>query len=108
MSDYIIRFGIMALKALVAAFFVKLLPSNKKSKYYMLLEYISQLYRNIVPLPLWVHYLSDKSVSGVVFAVIITATYLMIKGVVIFLSLRDLYRAVVCILKEPVSSAPIC
>ena len=93
----------MALKALVAAFFVRLLPSNKKGKYYMLLEYFSQLYRNIVPLPLWVRYLSDKKFSGIVFAVLITATYLMIKGVVIFLSLRDLYRAVISVIKEPVS-----
>lgn len=101
--DYIIRFATMALKALVAAFFVRLLPSNKKGKYYMLLEYFSHLYRNIVPLPLWVRYLSDKKFSGIVFAVIITATYLMIKGVVIFLSLRDLYRAVISVIKDPVS-----
>ncbi len=69
----------------------------------MLLEYFSQLYRNIIPAPLWVRYLSDKQPSGVVFAVIITATYLMIKGVIIFFSIRDLYQAIVSLIKYKVS-----
>jgi len=63
----------------------------------MFLEYGSQLYRNIIPAPLWVRYLSDRKDTGIVVAIIITATYLMIKGVIIFLSLRDLYRAVLSI-----------
>ena len=94
----------MAIKALVATLFVRVLPTNKKGRYYMLLEYGSQLYRNIIPAPLWVRYLSNKEPStGVVFAVVITATYLMIKGVVIFLSVRDLYRAIISLIKYPVS-----
>ncbi|CAI8043003.1 RING finger and transmembrane domain-containing protein 2 [Geodia barretti] len=79
-TDYIIRFGTMALKALVAGCFLIILPSRKKGKYYMLLEFISQFYRNLLPLPLWFRYLSNSHHTGAIFAIIITATYLMIKG----------------------------
>lgn len=101
-TDYIIRFGTMALKALVSAMFLRILPARKKGKYYMLLEYISQFYRTLVPAPLWVRYLSNSSLSGAVFAVLVTAVYLMIKGGIIFTSLRDLYRAVVMFLQDQV------
>lgn len=100
--DYIIRFGTMALKALVAAMFLPILPTRKKGKYYMLLEYVSQLYRTLVPAPLWVRYLSNPLLTGAVFAVLITAVYLMIKGGIIFASIRDLYRALIMFLQDQV------
>ncbi len=93
----------MGLKALVAAFYVKFLSNKKKRVVYMLLEYFSQLYRSIVPTPLWVQYLSDKQPSGFVVAVVITSTYLMVKGVFIFFSVRDVYRAVINLIKYRVS-----
>lgn len=94
----------MALKAMVAALFLPLLPTRKKSKYYMLLEYISQFYRTLIPAPLWVRYLSNPEDSGAVFAVLVTAVYLMIKGGIIFISLRDLYRAVIMFAQDQVCS----
>lgn len=93
----------MALKAVVAAMFLPVLPARKKGKYYMLLEYFSQFYRTLVPAPLWVRYLSNPLLTGTVFAVLITAVYLMIKGGLIFSSLRDLYRAVIMFLQDQVS-----
>ena len=86
----------------MAAIFLPILPTRKKGKYYMLLEYISQFYRTLVPTPLWVRYLSNPMLSGAVFAVLITAAYLMIKGAIIFSSLRDLYQAFVMFLKDQV------
>ena len=93
----------MALKSLVAAMVLSVLPSRKKGKWYMLLEYVSQLYRTLAPTPLWVRYLSNQHEMGAVFAVLVTATYLMIKGWVIFSSLRELYGAFINFLKDPVS-----
>ena len=147
----------MALKALVAACFLRLLPTRKKvtwfemyllsptlpphtpspppfshallthrkntvlmillpssllsqlthsqSKYYMLLEYLSRFYRTLVSTPPWFRYLSNAHNSGAVFAVIITAAYLMIKGGVIFSRLRELFRAFVNFLQDPVSGS---
>lgn len=95
----------MGLKALVAAMFIPVLQTRKKGKYYMLLEYISQFYRTLIPAPLWVRYLSDPREMGAVFAVLITAVYLMIKGGIIFTSLRDLYRAVILFLQDQVRAS---
>lgn len=92
----------MGLKAIVAAMFLPVLQTRKKGKYYMLLEYVSQFYRTLVPAPLWVRYLSNPLETGAVFAVLITAVYLMIKGGIIFTSLRDLYRAVLHFLQDQV------
>ena len=97
----------MALKSLIAAMFFSVLPSRKKGKWYMLLEYVSQFYRTLAPTPLWVRYLSNQHLSGAVFAVLITATYLMIKGGVIFGSVRELYGAFINFLKDPVSEVCI-
>lgn len=88
----------MALKALVAATFLRVLPTKRKvchcglypkvyftwllplqGKYYMLLEYTSQMYRSLIPAPLWFRYLSNYYQTGRLFAVFITAIYLMIK-----------------------------
>jgi len=106
-TDYILRFGTMALKALVAACFLFILPTRKKSKYYMLLEYISQFYRTLVSTPPWFRYLSNSHNSGAVFAVIITAAYLMIKGGVIFARLRELYRAIINFFQDPIHGTTV-
>ncbi len=93
----------MGLKALVAALYVRCLSNKKKRIVYMLIEYFSQLYRTAIPTPLWVQYLSDKQPSGFVIAIFITSAYLMIKGVIVFLSIRDVYRAVISLIKYRVS-----
>ncbi len=92
----------MALKAVIAAMFLPLLPTRNKGKYYMLMEYLSQFYRTLVPTPLWVRYLSNPLLSGTVFAVLITAVYLMIKGGILFTSVRGLYKAVVIFMQDQV------
>ena len=79
--------------------------THSQSKYYMLLEYLSRFYRTLVSTPPWFRYLSNAQNSGAVFAVIITAAYLMIKGGVIFSRLRELFRAFVNFLQDPVSGS---
>lgn len=99
-TDYIIRFGTMALKAVVAL--CCCLPSRRKGKYYVLLEYISQSYRSLVPLPLWFRYLSNSHHSGAIFAITITTIYLMIKGSVLFGNAKTLCWGVVDFIKDPI------
>lgn len=87
---------------------IALLPSSlslslSQGKYYMLLEFISQFYRNLLPLPLWFRYLSNSHHSGAIFAIIITAAYLMIKGGVTLARTRELYRAIIDFIQDPVS-----
>ena len=68
----------------------------------MLLEYISQFYRTLIPTPLWFGFFSNYYDTGAVFAIIVTAGYLMIKGAVILSRARDLAKAVINFIRDKV------
>ena len=68
----------------------------------MLIEYISLFYRTLVPTPLWFGYFSNYYDTGAVFAIIVTAVYLMIKGSVIISKGKDLIRAVLSFIRDKV------
>ena len=68
----------------------------------MLLDYISQFYHTLVPTPLWFGFCSNYYDTCAVFAIIITASYLMIKGPVILSRGRELIRAIYSFIKDKV------
>ena len=68
----------------------------------MLLEYSSQFYRTLLPTPLWFGFFSNYYETDTVFAVIITAVYLMIKGAVLLARARELFRAFVSFIQDQV------
>ena len=68
----------------------------------MLVEYLSQFYRSLIPTPLWFGYFSNYYDTGAVFAVIVTALYLMIKGAVIISKGKDFIRAVLNFARDKV------
>eukprot|EP00731_Ephydatia_muelleri_P023602 Em0015g1185a len=100
-TDYIVRFSTMMLKAVIALLPSLLLSSRNKGKYYMLFEHASNLYRTFLPTPLWFRYLSNSHSSGVLFATVITALYVMIKGVVLFGKIKETYRAALSFVQDP-------
>ena len=100
-TDYIVRFSTMMLKAVIVLLPSLFLPSRSKGKYYMLFEHASNLYRTFLPTPLWFRYLSNSHSSGAIFATVITALYVMIKGIVLFGKVKETYRAAVSFLQDP-------
>ena len=68
----------------------------------MLLENISQFYRTLIPTPLWFGFCSNYYDTGAVFAIIVTAGYLMIKGAVILASGRELFKALCTFIRDKV------
>ena len=74
----------------------------------MFLEFLSQFYRTLIPLPLWFRYLSNSHHSGAIFAIVITAVYLMIKGGIIFARGKELYGALISFIQDPVSLLFYC
>ena len=68
----------------------------------MLLEHLSQFYRTLIPTPLWFGFCSNYSDTGAVFAIIITASYLMIKGAVILARGRELLKAICTFIRDKV------
>ena len=70
----------------------------------MLLEYLSQFYRTLLPTPLWFGFFSNYYETDTVFAVLITAVYLMIKGAVMLARARELFRAFISFIQDQVSA----
>ena len=68
----------------------------------MLLENLSQFYRTLIPTPLWFGFCSNYYDTGAVFAIIVTAGYLMIKGAVILASGRELFKALCTFIRDKV------
>ena len=52
---------------------------NPQGKYYLLIENFSQLYRMLVPVPLWFAFFTEYNYGGEYFAVIATTIYLLLK-----------------------------
>ena len=71
----------------------------------MLLEYLSQFYRTLLPTPLWFGFFSNYYETDTVFAIIVTAVYLMIKGAVMLARARELFRAFVSFIQDQVSTS---
>ncbi|XP_011408058.2 PREDICTED: RING finger and transmembrane domain-containing protein 1-like [Amphimedon queenslandica] len=78
-----------------------------EGKYYMLLENLSQFYRTLIPTPLWFGFCSNYYDTGAVFAIIVTAGYLMIKGAVILASGRELFKAVCTFIRDKTYGIPL-
>ena len=52
---------------------------NPQGKYYLLIENFSQLYRMLVPVPLWFAFFTEYNYGGEYFAIIATTIYLLLK-----------------------------
>lgn len=112
-TDFMIRFSAMLLKTFVCLIFPCILRSRKKGKFYMLIESGCLFYRSIMAAPLWVRYLStiysdeesasheDKTLAWL-YAVVLTAIYLMIKGANLFVKLREFWNSFVAFCTEKI------
>lgn len=53
--------------------------SHSQGKFYLLIENFSQLYRMLVPIPLWFAFFTEYNYGGEYFAIIATTIYLILK-----------------------------
>jgi len=76
-SDFIIRFGSITLKSFVLALPRKWLPYKFRGKYYLLVETLSNLYRQATPIRPWLRYLwgdeSENQILGGILVVLYSA-----------------------------------
>ncbi|XP_068750112.1 E3 ubiquitin-protein ligase RNFT1-like [Montipora capricornis] len=92
-TDFVIRYITMALKSMVVIQHRKIIPFRRRGKFYLLIENFSQLYRMLVPVPLWFAFFTDYNYGGEYFAVIATTIYLLLKARMIFGKLQEVYAA---------------
>ncbi|XP_029191614.1 E3 ubiquitin-protein ligase RNFT1-like [Acropora muricata] len=92
-TDFAIRFITMAFKSMVVIQHRKVIPFRRRGKLYLLTENFSQLYRMLVPVPLWLAYFTDYNYGGEYFALIATTIYVLLKIRMIFGKLQEVYAA---------------
>lgn len=64
---------------------------NLQGKFYLLIENFSQLYRMLVPVPLWFAFFNEYNYGGEYFAVVATTIYLLLKVILMFFSAEYVY-----------------
>lgn len=96
-NDFILKFMAVLAKILVTIIPARILPYQKRGKYYLFLERTSQLHRELAPLQPWLMYLLNSKSEGAgsipnkVLGVFLTAAYMVVKGK-IFVKIIKLWR----------------
>ncbi|RUS89763.1 hypothetical protein EGW08_002466 [Elysia chlorotica] len=93
MTDYIIKFLTVISKSLLAMLQPLCKNYRRRGKYYLLIESISQLYRQVVTIVPWLYYLNDSTRTSVWFAFITEAVYLGFKSWSVWGSVQFLYSS---------------
>ncbi|KAF8796123.1 RING finger and transmembrane like protein [Argiope bruennichi] len=79
-TDFVLRLITILVKIAVLALPAKLIPCQKKGKFYLFIERSSQFYRTITPMQHWLYFFSESySGPSKVFGVILSAAYLIFK-----------------------------
>jgi len=96
-NDFILKFMAVLAKILVTISPSRVIPYQKRGKYYLFLEVTSQLHRQLAPLQPWLMYLLNSkgegagSIPNKVLGVFLTAAYMVVKGK-IFVKAIKLWR----------------
>lgn len=88
-TDYILKYVTIIFKCLIS---VIPLNSKKRGKYYMFIEHVMQLYRIVVTVLPWFHFLSDD--VSFIFAAILLLAYFIFKLNNTMVKMSDVYKAV--------------
>lgn len=96
-NDFILKFIAVLAKIVVTLLPAKIMPYQKRGKYYLFFEVTSQLHRQLAPLQPWLMYLLHSkgegagSIPNKVLGVFLTAAYMVVKGK-IFMKAIKLWR----------------
>lgn len=87
-TDYILKYVTIITKCLIS---IVPLNSKKRGKYYMFIEHVMQLYRLMVTVLPWFHFLSDD--VSFIFAAVLLLLYFIFKLNNTLLKVKDVYKA---------------
>merc|ERR1719319_644609 len=93
-NDFFLKYVAVLAKVLVTVLPAKILPYQKRGKYYLFIEVTSQLHRQLAPLQPWLIYLLASNGEGAgsipnkVLGVFLTAAYMVVKGKIIMVALK--------------------
>ncbi|CAH0388332.1 unnamed protein product [Bemisia tabaci] len=100
-TDFNLKLITIMIKIFVILLPVRLLPTLKRGKYYLLIEVSSQLYRGLAPIQPWLYFLLE-SYQGpqAILGVVLSAFYMVSKGSDLLISLRAWWIAVIKLLSN--------
>ncbi|XP_033747746.1 RING finger and transmembrane domain-containing protein 2-like [Pecten maximus] len=94
-NDFVLKYVTVIIKAFFSMAPIK--PKNR-GKYYMFVEHVMQLYRMVIPIIPWYHFLSDG--LNWAFAAGLLCLYFLCKAYQLFFKMRDVKGAFLKLLRE--------
>lgn len=94
-NDFVLKYVTVIIKAFISMAPIK--PKNR-GKYYMFVEHIMQLYRMVIPIVPWFHFLSDG--LHWLFAAGLLCLYFLCKAYQLFFKMKDVQGAFMKLLRE--------
>jgi len=105
-NDFILKFIAVLAKIGVTLMPAKMIPYQKRGKYYLFLEVTSQLHRQLAPLQPWLMYLLNSkgdgagSIPNKVLGVFLTAAYMVVKGKIFVKSIKSFKEACIKLMQS--------
>ncbi|XP_072026631.1 E3 ubiquitin-protein ligase RNFT2-like [Amphiura filiformis] len=93
-TDTVIKFMTIAAKCAVAILPRSCLSFKRRGKHYMMIEQVSQLYRLLTPVPVWIAYLSDYTDSHWIVSYLLTFVYILAKANAVYVMGQEVRTAV--------------
>ncbi|KAK7595576.1 hypothetical protein V9T40_013401 [Parthenolecanium corni] len=80
-TDYLVKIITVIVKGLFVLLPQKVIPTSKRGKWFLFIEASSQLFRNMLPIQAWLHYLLQSYIGPhKVIGVFLSAAYMVSKG----------------------------
>ncbi|XP_077995839.1 RING finger and transmembrane domain-containing protein 2-like [Glandiceps talaboti] len=92
-TDFVIRFITIAVKCCIAITPRTIIGFKRRGKHYLFIEQLSQLYRQLVPLPIWFTYLVDDTLSHWILGYCLVLIYILAKARNIYGKLHEVKKA---------------
>ncbi|XP_022095814.1 RING finger and transmembrane domain-containing protein 2-like [Acanthaster planci] len=99
-TDYVIKYITMATKCLVTALPRVCLSFKRRGRLFLCIESISQFYRFLTPVPIWMAFLSEGTDSHWLFSYALVLLYLMVKACITYSKMFECFATVRNVLKD--------
>jgi len=99
-TDFVVRFGAITLKSIVVALPRKWLPYKYRGKYYLLIETLSNMYRQLTPIRPWLLYLWGSESDNQILGGILVVLYSLLKLNTLRIAIQEGYTSLKAVRRD--------
>jgi len=99
-TDFVVRFGAITLKSIVVALPRKWLPYKYRGKYYLLIETLSNMYRQLTPIRPWLLYLWGSESDNQILGGILVVLYSLLKLNTLRIAIQEGYASLKAVRRD--------